>query len=603
MTSEPGSVASPESAATLHGQGDPIEAAEVGLDVVDAMTPDPEKTEAAAKLIAHLFEVMGIKRVVSVDDDYEGNLPQLLTLVARLVDAGSSTFAEIIDLEVPDEIWEVSLTDFWEQSTTSEQRGLLASAKKQAGVEDQQEQPDVSFLRPLLPPDDVVEFVAYTPDEWQESRRAVIEEAKNLPTLVLLDRQMGNSNDAGIRLAETIFDEDHDGKVFVGLLTRTIAKGDEHFQWKKLSEDNAKLKPERFVVMSKDNLGPDPEAFAQPIKLVLMAIPAEKLREEMRATIALGIDHAFSRMLELSPQEFEKMIFGVSMKEGVWEPESLLRVFQILMRQEVRKVMYESRDMRANANVIRELCAVTPPAPPETAAAIVVAQAERYDQGDHLNPIYLPVESGDVFETASGSHWVLVEQPCDFMVRSDGTRAPEMFDAYLLPIKDSPPSAQDAGYKLDFYYEDGRPAWAHLNRACSVPVEALDLVAANANGRSSYTMNMEAPAGMWPAWALRFNKVAERLNGTSVVLSDLEKLGKGQMKSTLRTRLVETLFAGHKRSGRKIGVTVDEAGTLKYDLERVRRILQPHSRALLLEYSRFRARDAFDPDLASRQAN
>lgn len=583
---------------------DDLEAAEAGLEIVNAMTPDPEKTKAAAELIAHLFRIMGVKRVVSVDDDYEGDLGALLTLVTVIADAGARSFGDRLDLDLPSEVWEVTLAELWENSPPSERRALLASARKQAGEAGQEEQPDVSFLRPLLPPNDVVEFVAYTPEEWQTNRARVIDESANLPTLVLLDRQMGDADDAGIRLAETIFDDDQDGKVFVGLLTRTVAKGEEHSQWQELSAANQRIKAERFIVMSKDNLGPDPEAFAQPIKLVLMALPAEKLRNEMRSVIGSGIEHAAALMTALSPQEFEKMIFGVSMKEGVWEPESLLRVFQILMRQEVRKVMYESANMRSNANLIRELCAVTPPGPPETPDAIAVARAERYDGGEHLNPIHLPVEMGDVFETSSGGHWVLVEQPCDFMVRSDGTRAPELFDAHLLPIKASPPNTQEAGYKLAFYYEDGRSAWVHLNRACTVPVEALDLVSANSDGRSLYAKEMTVPEGMWPAWALRFKRVSERLDSIAAVLSDLEGLapGKGQMRAALRTRVVEALYAGHKKSGRKVGVAVDQTGELKYDITRVRRILPPYSRALLLEYSRYRARDAFDPDLASRSA-
>lgn len=575
---------------------------EQAVEQVQHVVPSPEEAELARMKVAHLFEIMGVKRVVSIDDDYEGTLEEVLEMAAAVASTGTVTFADEFDVTVPEEVWRASITERWQELDNTEQHLLAARGRKQSGRSDPEDQPDASAIRPLLPADDIVEFLSYPPAAWATMEETIVADAQEHPTLVLFDREMGDRADEGLRLSEALFGKDEQGRIFVALLTRTVQKGEEHEAWTRFTQDFPKLNPERFVVLSKEHLGPHPETFPQAIKTVLMAQPAAVLRAEVRAAITDGAGRADQALESLSPEEFQQMIFGASMQEGVWEPESLLRVFQVLMRREVRTVLYGSVNLRDSAAAVRRLCAVDTPQAPNTPAAVLTQQEELYDLQEHLNPVHLPLELGDVFETSSGSQFVLVEQPCDLMVRSDGTRRPELYEALLLPLKrEAPkPGLEHLAFELPFYYDDGASAWVALNRPVNVPIQALDLAVFQVNGVATYTRGAKRPDGLWPAWDRRFEITMTAFGRLQDAIDGIDALSRAKhITSSTRKQMIENVLRADKASGRKVRGSSENGGTIKYDVRRVRRVLPLRARSLLSRYSLHRARDAFDFALAT----
>jgi hypothetical protein len=577
-----------------------VAAAEASAQV-DAIVPSEEDAANVKEVVAELFEVMGVKRVISVDDDYEGTLEDFLAMaaVAAAVEAPEN-FADEFDLTEPQEVWQSQITERWSELTETEQHLLLARGKKLTGHSDPEDQPDAGAVHQLLPGPDKVEFLALTPAEWARQRDDVVRTAETLPTLLLFDRNLGDRTDEGLRLAEEVFSMDARDSIYVAILTRTVVKGGESVAWKGMIESFPNLVPERFVIVSKEDLGPEPESFSRSIKIVLTTRAAALLRGITKDAISQGMERAGEEIAKLSPDEFEKMIFAASMKEGIWEPESLLRVFQVFIRKEVRGVLYQSEVLRKSANEVRRLCAVNTLEPPETPAAIATQQAELYDFPEHLNPVHLPIELGDVFEAHAGLEFALAEQPCDLMVRSDGGRANEIYEALLLPVRKERPGRANLAFELPFYYEDGRSAWIYLNKPVFAPMLALDITVFNSDGRSAFNARNRAPEGLWPSWEKRYMLMVDRVREVLPIFESIEKLRRdGAIDDTLRKKLVATLLHADATSGRRIKGKILSDGTFEYDVRRVRRILPLRAHAMLSRYALHMARDAFDFDLAA----
>ena len=129
-------------------------------------------------------------------------------------------------------------------------------------------------------------------------------------------------------------------------------------------------------------------------------------------------------MERLSTPDFDRIVFGSSRREGVWEPDTLLRVFGILMRREARSQLYQDADISTAVAEARRISAI----PEDVAAALDEESAspevlriqrfESYESDDELNQFHVPIELGDIFERDSnGQRYILLVQPCDLMVR------------------------------------------------------------------------------------------------------------------------------------------------------------------------------------------
>jgi len=573
--------------------------AEIGIAQVQTSTATDEQVAEARQLVKSLLSVMHVQRVISVDDDYEGAVDELIGY-ATTVAATSATqeFAGRFDLTVEPELWEAEIRDAWAAMTELDHHLLVARARKEAGERLENDQPNVGALRDLFPEE--VEFETLTPAQWTQRGEGLVQSAAESPTLLLIDRNMGDREDEGIRLAEAAIRAGATADLFVGLLTQTVDIGQEQAVFDEILDRFPDLNAERLVLVSKEHLGPTPESFPRQIKLILMTRSADVLREHLRSAIDEGVTQASEEVRHIEAAAFQQMIFEFSQSEGIWEPESLLRIFQLLMRKHVRATLYESEDVHRSAAQYRALCAVETFEPAPTPAAVQLYQAELYDFAHELNPVHLPIDLGDVFELPSGNQFVLLEQPCELMVRDDGRRgSSEPRDALVAQIKRDKPVQEEMAVKLPFFFEDGDHGYVWLNRAHLVSMLALDLTVFSATGESQIDVNDVAPAHLWPAWSKRYEVVRHEVQEIMQVLAKLEAANGGAgVDAALRKRIAEQLFHADRVEGRKIKLTNAADGKVGFAVKRVRRVLPLRARTLLSRYSLHRARDAFDYPLA-----
>ena len=127
--------------------------------------------------------------------------------------------------------------------------------------------------------------------------------------------------------------------------------------------------------------------------------------------------------------DFDSMVFKSSREQNVWEPDTLLRVFGILMRREARSRLHTDEEFLPAVETARRVS----DAPDrivkaleedgDSIEALEMQRFEIYESGDELNRFRTPIDLGDIFRIGPGGKLcMLLVQPCDLVVRKDGKR-------------------------------------------------------------------------------------------------------------------------------------------------------------------------------------
>lgn len=576
------------------------------------LAPDPADVTAVSLAVGQLLAHAGISRVVCVDDRFALSLDDVLVDCSVLgLQAGAISALASIDFSAPPERWRAEVTRLWESLDRLRQTDIAIAVRAASDDGAEAGQLNAESLEPLIP--ESVEFVPMSGTEWVASGiNKVVAEAESKPTLVLFDQLFENEDidRDGVALLVALLQQDQAGLIWTGLLTHTITKDSEDQARQDLLKEGA-IPPERFVVVSKQHLGPNPATLPQALKVALMAPASSVLANEVSTAIRTAAESAATQIAQLAPLDFEQLVFGLSADEGVWEPDTLLRLFAVLMRVDLRAALFESETVKGLTNRLRSVASVpvvdigrvVP-----SAKALEVHRLETYEEAGHLNDLHLPIQLGDIFRKVGGTaEYVLVAQPCDLMVRAGGKRAPDREELPLVEIESAPAQAEletvdllklsrsggpgdSVGcFELPGYYPDGQSGWVQFGRQSPVPVEALDYCVFNVAGRSTIDVSPDSTVeGLWPVWEDRRGRLAAEASKkiSAVANSPAEQ----------RDHVKRAMFRCHASGLVNATVTGTSAS---YNLERVRRVLDPYAKAMLTKYGNYIAREAFEKSFAS----
>ena len=539
-----------------------------------------------------LLNAVGISRVIVVDDEFEPDIRDLLA-------AGGSVDSQIInvagigevDFSSEPELWQGQLSDSWE---------TLGSAEKWGALEDLCEQsstrlpiPEELHLFYDLKPD--IDFRGMTPDEWDSEKDSVIDAGANTPMLVLFDRHLGSGKpDEGVRLAVDLYNADHGGHIWAGLLTNTVEVAEEGSAWREFTDENADYAA-RFILLSKKHLVDDARSFPEALRVVLISQPASTLSGQVKTAITDSVEKVALEIKRLSPPEFERIVFGLAKDEGVWEIDVLLRLFDARLRSNVRDALHGDSAVHQSTRLLRELSEPLGANNPVSVEAQHIYRDELYERSEHLNRFHLPVELGDIYQKRGHEkQFVLVGQPCDLMVRKDGRRTPDLSFVTLLPICSYDPNtakpdskAHRAVFELPAF-KGGNSAWVEMDRPCPVPVESVDYCALNDSGSGLAPTPGAPPDWIVPSWEKRWDRL---VNNAETLRKTLE----GMTNKNERIARVKAEFGVRPDCKARPSM---EGDNFNLGLIRTGRILSPYARALLTNYSAHLARDAFEPAIA-----
>ncbi len=581
----------------------------VGQEDVEA-----ERVARGRELVRQLFDVLKVKRVVVVDDDYEiGVADQWFTDVLEALQEqyGDEALAAVGISDAAGEHWYGALQeklDRWGASDRLEQARRLR---------DRYPEVTAAFryfsdrLAALIENDR--ELFQLSPTEWSHQRDHLIAEAdaaerrKQDRTVFLFDLDLAEKDPRGFngrQLLDLLRTDSRQPSLLCGILTGKFGKEQEE------EAAGAGLNPPVYV--SKERLHQEPETFAFRVRETAMSevvgdviSTAIEILKSAHTTAEQGIQ-------KLGIHSLERLILQISQQEGIWEADTIFRIFGIYQRKAAREKARADGRLDEALESMRTLGGIgSGPTPDAKPLELKRIQAlEMYEDSADLNRHFLPIELGDIFEIRNEdtvTHYILLGQPCDLSLRPprrDGEQSSRKIVAPWLaklvsygkggPDKRSLPSL----YELPYFQDDLASMWVDFRMAIPVSLDPLDLCAFNITGRAELDVTNPPPPGLLRGWELRFQelkgKYQRELERRRLVL---EFIREGEQTNRVPDIIREQLLATPDMSFGVVGIPSFDRSCVRFGCRRVRRLRQPWAGVLLIKFGHHISREAFEVDL------
>lgn len=570
---------------------------------------------AAQQAIKKIFQELQINSVVCIDDVYEiDNADAGVELaIGWFSDAlqygksencnrllGKPNFFDVAD----EEIWKRRLRVYWQNQNQDNKATILDGI---AGILDF----DINFVRDIgsasllksLLPEEIM-LHELPPGEWLRNEDTMIDETESL--LCLFDHNLQGSQDftdnSGIQLLIDSINKRGDKPVICSLLTHTVMEGQELRRSGEFAEELG-LRRKDFLVLSKDRLS-DPMRFAHGLKMMLINFIRNSLTCQIQDIATNSDEQANIALMDIDIYNFDYMVLKSSEEEGVWEAETLFRLFEIFRRLAFREQVFNPENRQildqdiAIIRSIRRISTVPDENEYPPNQNFETRQIELYEKGDFLNKTHMPLEIGDIFEI-NKRRFVLIAQPCDLMVRNDGSRSSNLVT--LLNITNHPPMNPDSEscHTLDFFEGLGDKAFIKFRSAYPISAEILDMAVFNTDGQCKFNLNQEVPVGLHIAWKKRFEKTKNKFrfhhNNVNNLINGLDRVN---LSRASRDLLYKALTSRITSSNLSISLDFEKVplGIYDFGLRRIRRYRQPSASRLLSSYFAFLSRDASEHD-------
>lgn len=562
----------------------------------------------ARAAIDRVFGLLGVKDVIVVDDEVRvgaefSDLVKQLTKIKQENPLRLNQLKELNGVDLRGSLEEIrdDLESAWEKLLPEEQDTLLTKMGWTPGRR------TFELLRTLLG-SYTLKFLSLA--EWREQEAALIAPESLAVSLLLFDLDMSRENgasDEGMKIIGSLLRK-VGGQCHCGLLSHRVSKDEEYSDWQQyVTEYNLGEHQGRFVVISKKHLPESPMVFAQRLKRAAISSACDQLRGEVERVLGDAVANATGKLSDLNVYDFEEIVFQSSYIEGVWEPDTLLRIFALHTQSAARSLLKSNGVVESLASRIRSVVdigyrPVDAPAP----SSREIMWAENYEPGEFLAQHHIPLELGDIFRsTDRGGELVLLAQPCDLMCRN-GDKSKRISEALVAPIisrsrGDETLDREAAYWKLEKYSKDGETEkYVDFHGVRAVPILALDLTVFHGEGRAYFHAEASCPANIVPSWRTRYEVIGAEISGLLKRLAsavdgiiDANASGTMQLINHALTSSVPGLLTG----------TLDlRSASLAYDVQRVARVKSPRAGALLRAFTAYLSRDGFDHDLTKTMA-
>lgn len=565
----------------------------------------------AKEAVESILNALNLARVVYVDD-YNITAPTVEDTIAAALPLDSTVlqllFPELGDPPPDDpDILSKRIREVWKTFNSDLKIDRGKAVIEAARQRDGDETGDLAYIEALEQIIPKERLVSLSPAEWNSRQNQLLVDSQTDRTLFVFDRDLsgaGGDTESGIKIIASLLARNDTETVLCGLLTHTVEPATQPEQWAELSDAHG-IPMDRFVVIPKRHLSEAPMLFAQMLKYAALAPEFTELKGKAKDIICRAADVAADKVDQVRIHDIDHMVFRVSAKEGLWEPEMLFRLHALFHRLEARRLAHEGGDLEKLAERLRVVSGIPTDCgdcdPPSS--AWLLQKQELYEQDEHINRYHLPIEVGDIFERQradSLKRYVLLAQPCDLMVRSDGERHPELRRVPLVEICATPERPQYAEEMPCFGQSLSEHWYVKLRMVHYVRPCILDLCVFNQDGTAMLPIDGSAPSGLRPSWKARFS-VLEKEFGRNVCKADLlapsssDSPGMKRAKEHLGEKLGSLFFDDDVFKGKL--VSQDDVRSVKYDCRRVGRISRARAMGLLLSYTGTLGRPAYDRPL------
>lgn len=561
------------------------------------------------------FKQLKIARVVLVDDLAVTNVDAAAVMKAALtsedVKAKLQPFFGGVDISLENTALGSQLNAKIDQMPGEEVVKLKAALD---GAERSADAEDVALLTERIP--ESFERIVLSPEQWAEQQDELLRWcSEDKRTLFLFDQDLdvdgmdlGFSKGADIIKNISNSHAEHFGsRWFCGIISHTLKKGDEVERWKHF-ETEFGISLRFFMPIAKENLRAQGDFFLA-IYRTLINIYCEHMKKLTEASLQTSLKAALERFDALDPLDFEHIIVKSSEREGVSELETLLRVYGIIHRDQVKleflkeAVLSEFSEatiaVKSIADVRRSV------ALDSRERLLKLRMTEVYEPINLVNEFNDPLRNGDVFEATFGSkieQFILIAQPCDLMVRKNGQRSREdnFKVAVIAPIElvqasPAPSGKSDTFFLPNFGANGNAVGIVSFAKATVANLRVLDLAVMHKSGHCDVepkTLTSAAVAFASRSWSERAKEIAKHFEKLAKQIEAARK-EHGDVVAGLIAKAILPRAAMSKKFA-ELGIYDDSK--FSYPIKRVTRVRDPLAVSLLSAFGAYLAREAYEHD-------
>lgn len=573
-------------------------------------------------LLKGLLGRLGVEKIVWVDDRfaevedaaYERQIEVLATEI-RTNEAGKKRISEVIkgfsDV-APEQIQQKVVADFIRESAgrlreledhlkrLTQELGLTVSAQGDLSLD---------VFEKIVEALDV-EVEKYSLAQWRKIPAEKKQQYRSC--LFLVDRQFsreGNADNAGDELVYeigTLGCLDYFCIMFTYTADAALEDATRVEILGKLSDQN-KGKPlspvaASFHVLAKSRLSNEEDAvvnsFAKALEHAFLRSLCARLVGFTHEAMNAGTAETLRGLSNLSIYDVDRSVFLNSLYEGASEVDVIFRLIALGQRRKTEELLARNDDTLLHTlNRLRALQETTKnPLRPVLGKESLVKkwrQDEILVSGEIINRTSAPLACGDIFaKSVKGNEklkrYVLLCQPCDLMVRHDGSSKGE--EGFFVEVIEPDTASMLRGdYKRPYYYSLAYPEGAlvfDFREWGSVSLEVLRLAIFNEEGKLALSHKSQAPRQLHlPGWKKLFEKAKQKFRPVPAG-------GRDQGVPPSYTNLsLNSRISGRNGKGGQAQV--------EFDFTREMRIRSPYAEAILSAFLSYNARAAFDHDFAA----
>lgn len=388
----------------------------------------------AKKAISKLLKATNITEVYYIDDIFQDDkeidehFEEFLAAIEECLSEGHTEdipkkiiYAGIDNLEEEVRRW-------WTEMTLDQKKQML---KRYISGYEENRQPTVSIQAVM---DE--RCICCSPSVWDKEYKTNVKAkiSAGQSILLLFDYALSKER-TGLQYAEEALDLDTDC-AYCGIISNQF-RIDNEFQQR---DDYKKQNPKHYIYpLSKERLTIDTEdysAFISGLKNILWVKHIELIKEHTNAILQKAFNETINRYLDIQPPTYKQIIVDSSYTEGCHEIDTTLRLFQIILDKKIKESITEDTLslINKNSDLILDIQAqsdVNCQYPEVNDQAISFIKDERFLDGSIINSIYAPIQNGDIFKI-NKTLYILLCQPCNISIRSEGKRGNNDYDTGFL---------------------------------------------------------------------------------------------------------------------------------------------------------------------------
>lgn len=465
-----------------------------------------------------------------------------------------------------------------------------------------------------------------SPSQWETDKNDILSTLNSEKLLFLFDNNWGDTfQNSGITtiqqlLLNATIQQDN---FMCGLFTHTVLPQEEYKKRCELT-NTYKIEDDKFLVISKQH---EEKSFVSSLRttalLPTLLLLKKKIYEHIKNATSI-IEENFVKELDIVDLEYIAM--EKTKQEGEWEPNIIYRIHKNKHLSKFKNNILNDPSTQECISIIREIRKISATEAPisPTPKTKELMYTELYDTS--INQYNCPLKLGDIFQIKN-KYYILLNQPCDLMIRSDGKRS---FDehkifANLVQIQkanDGPKNTQSI--LLDYFLNSEDKYIVSFPEMHQIEFNILDLSTYHIEGKCEIDLTKkECVPHRLQSITNRYKYIHRDMEKKfefclsllkqAKLLKDIKKISdKNKLPECLsaissditttdiREQLIKSLFSNGTLSCQpKIE---DHSKKLRFEVQRVSRLSQEKANEILLYFTYYHSRPAHQLDFWTRKS-